>query len=183
MLSAPAARIAAKGLRSNSASFAAGFAVMPMAHGRGDGPRLIVTSPREGWRGVFDVMDPCGWCGGEIPLGKRIDAEYCSDACRETARKARFKEQRLHAKAGRWCEWCGVDMPAAMRGHARYCSKACGTAMWWDEFRHNRRAARRAAMAKAKCQLCEGAMPITARAGTQFCSAQCRKKAWRARRG
>lgn len=71
----------------------------------------------------------------ENPLnGKRVDAKYCSGACKLAAYHARkgTTTKRLHDHSVCQREGCEKHIPSNLRADARYCSNACRQKVWHD---------------------------------------------------
>lgn len=80
---------------------------------------------------MSEPMDPCAWCGAEMPIGKRLDAIYCSVRCKQKAYDAFVRAEREREKAGRPCAHCGKPIAPQKRRHAQYCSRTCLEAARW----------------------------------------------------
>ncbi len=58
----------------------------------------------------------CAHCGSPIPEGKRVDTIYCSESCRNSAKRQRRK-----------CAHCNASIPEWRNDRAIYCSDSCKT--------------------------------------------------------
>ena len=96
--------------------------------------------------------DACEHCHGEIPVGRRIDAIFCSDECRTLSKQKLLRDALLAEKVGRICGRCGTEMAANKRADAIYCSRSCTGAA--GKVRYRARAKERRAVA----QICASAL-------------------------
>lgn len=70
---------------------------------------------------------PCAHCGETYTPKIRRRSVYCSRTCKDLARKARDKRDRLAAKSelSRFCALCEQPIPATRRTDSAYCSDLC----------------------------------------------------------
>jgi len=127
----------------------------------------------------------CEVCGKQL-TGAQL--RFCSRECKEAARSAGQKIERLAVKAasGRICDECGKPIPPSMTGSTRFCSRECGIAHHNKELAAAKHAVvmeRRAA--RPPCKRCGEPIPGEMRIGTIYCSRECRVQAnlvnWRER--
>lgn len=83
--------------------------------------------------GFNDPPQPraCEQCGELFTPKQRDNASgdrptrFCGRACKDQARLAAQRAERLLAKAERPCAWCCEPIPKSMRSDAKFCSSVC----------------------------------------------------------
>lgn len=88
----------------------------------GDAARYEVIRQAHGFR-----AETCERCGKDLPLDRRTDIRFCSDACSQSLRNARMAAERLAAKAARnrHCLVCDKPIAPERSGKMVYCSRVC----------------------------------------------------------
>ncbi len=140
-------------------------------------------------RAAIRAVDrPCAQCGGSL-AGKRPNAKFCSQQCKQASASEASKAEYRRRRSGQVCRWCGGPIPADAGSRALTCSRRCGEA-WQNHVASanaRKRAARRAAWDanRPHCIGCGVRIPDDRRVGVKFCSEDCKKRTqdarWRAK--
>jgi 5-methylcytosine-specific restriction endonuclease McrA len=68
---------------------------------------------------------PCVYCGGPKPPGRRSDAKYCSRVCAKRQLNFLAAERNPSNISAQPCVYCGGSKPLGRRRNAKYCSDRC----------------------------------------------------------